>query len=423
MLLKTCSQIMVAALLILSVGACEPAQEVDEEELGTDQFAASTTIDGHTVWAHFAQPEPGKEDRTIIDEVVRLIEQTHRGGTIRAAIYSLSIRDVANALRKAHARGVKVKVVMDGSAPFNDDGKWLKHNSSLMKLAKRLNGHLPISQGEQVDERPRDNLKFCGDGKFGGRDGCISGDPKGIMHTKFFTFSKTRMPPPPGKNRGDWIENVVWFGSANMTEQTGMRSFNNAITLYGDLDVYKGFSRYFDHLFANQQNEDDYFKPGTPRGFWTSAGNHIRVYASPEQDSDLVLQQLNKIIPDAGCEVHVAQLMIRKERRELVNRLFKLMDDGCAVRVIAGNKTDAEMLTTLVLKKEIHLTHGDGFHDKFILVNARFEDSTANRQIVFTGSHNWDERSNNGNDEIFVRLEDPTLYQTYRQHFDTAYSR
>ncbi|WP_437894273.1 phospholipase D-like domain-containing protein [Sorangium sp. So ce124] len=352
---------------------------------------------------------------TILDEVKRLIEGTPTGGTIHAAIYSLNVPIIAEELKKAKSRGVTVKIAMDGSAPFKKSG-WRKDTSEVMDLAIAINGHSPKGKKFEVDERITDMLKFCGDGKRGGNNGCITADSNGIMHTKFFTFSETTTPATTQNPNGQLLPKVVWFGSANMTYETGAESFNNAITIYGDTDLFDGFEKYFRHLFDEKPRTNDYHETRSGRGVWL--GDMVHVDASPEQDSDLVLRQLKKILPNSDCRVHVEQNMIHDSRSDLITKLISLKAQGCKVRVVVKNidKRSKERL------QEKHIpVHEKKVHDKIILIKARFDDSPTPRHLVFTGSHNWTRKANNANDEILVRVESQTIYQAYREHFRKAY--
>jgi phosphatidylserine/phosphatidylglycerophosphate/cardiolipin synthase-like enzyme len=392
---KMCSHIFVAAAAMcsLTLNACGPAQEPDEVEPGAVQAGvnvASTTIGGYPVWAHFTNPPAfAGDDRTILNEAIRLINDTPAGGRIRAAIHSLTANGVYTALINAKNRGVTVQVVEDGSDEF------------------------------EADTSPRDlhaalgaNHVFCGNRVQGGNYGCITTDPSGIMHTKFYTFSQTKDP------NGVLRSNVVWFGSANMTYASGSQTFNNTLTIYGDLDLFNNFNTYFSQLF-NQYHYagNNFYDASVPRGYWTTAT--ARVYASPDQDGDLVYNRLNDIVADSTCRVRVAQAMIHDSRGALVDLLVRLKQGGCGVWVV-GSSIEATSLNKL--KSAGIGVRKHSVHDKFILVYARFAGSVDNRYLIFTGSHNWTYSANYRNDEIFVRVESPDFYTPYYNHFNDAYN-
>jgi phosphatidylserine/phosphatidylglycerophosphate/cardiolipin synthase-like enzyme len=231
------------------------------------------------------------------------------------------------------------------------------------------------------------------------------------MHTKLMTFSKTAAPD------GAMRANVVWFGSANMTHATGENSFNNTITIYGDGELYTRLDKYFMQLFQQKHfANNDYYNAGADRGF--AVTSTTRIYLSPEQDSDLIKNRLNDVVPGSGCEVRAAQAMMFDSRPELVDQLVRMKKGGCFVRV-TGNDIQPTTLSRL-LAAGIDVKRAK-LHDKYVLVDAKFADSTARRTIVFTGSHNWTKSANYNNDELFARLEDAVVYAAYLEHFRTAY--
>ncbi|WP_394829670.1 phospholipase D-like domain-containing protein [Pendulispora albinea] len=366
---------------------------VEADPHATSQRAihtASTTVGGYPVHVHFSNPPAfGGDDPTILDEVVRLLDATPAGETVRAAIHSLTANAVANALVAAKNRGVNLKIVEDGSDEFDPD-------TSPRELHAALGA----------------NHVFCGKRVKDGNFGCITTDSSGIMHTKLITFSKTKDPS------GELRTNVSWFASANMTYASGSKMFNNAITVYGDKALYDHFGGYFGHLFAQRHySQNDYYDAASHRGYFE--GTTARVYTSPEQDGDLVYNRLNDIVADSSCRIRVAQAAINDSRMKLVDLLVARKRAGCLVWVVVdGIEKDAlAKLKGANIPVRRHVVH-----DKMVLVNSKFGDSTANRFLIFTGSHNWTYSANYRNDEIFVRLESKDLYDAFYTHFNDAYN-
>jgi phosphatidylserine/phosphatidylglycerophosphate/cardiolipin synthase-like enzyme len=376
-----------------SEGPDDDGSEVDADVLTDTNAAASVgtpfSIGGIPGWIHFTDPTAhAGHDTNIIREAVRLIDATPQGETVHAAIHSLVLNNVVNALVAAKQRGVIVRVAEDGSDEFDAD-------DSPRQLAAALGA----------------NHVFCGDRKPTGNFGCITTHDSGIMHTKLMTFSKTASPD------GTLRSNVVWFGSANMTHATGENTFNNTITIYGDGELYTKLDRYFMQLFQQRHfANNDYYNASADRGFVVTPTT--RIYLSPEQDSDLVKNRLNDVVPTSGCEVRAAQAMIFDSRPELVDQLIRMKRGGCFVRVVGGTIQPTSLSR---LKAAGISVMRAKLHDKFVLVDARFADSTARRTIVFTGSHNWTKSANYNNDELFARLEDQAVYTAYLEHFRAAY--
>ncbi|WP_394850584.1 phospholipase D-like domain-containing protein [Pendulispora brunnea] len=378
---------------LLALCRCSTEAEAEPEVTGMTQDAinvAQTTIGGFPVHVHFTNPPAfAGDDRTILNEVTRLLNETPAGETVRAAIHSLTANGIYDALIAAKNRGVILKIVEDGSDEFDED-------TSPRELHAALGA----------------NHVFCGNRVVNKNYGCITTDPSGIMHTKLFTFSKTKDPS------GVLRSNVSWFASANMTYASGSKMFNNAITVYGDTALYDYFVGYFGHLFAQKHySGNDYYDADARRGYFE--GNTARVYTSPEQDSDLVYNRLNDIVADSTCRIRVAQAGINDSRMKLIDLLVARKRAGCQVWVVAdGIENDAlAKLKGAGIPVRHHVVH-----DKFILVNSKFAASTTNRYLIFTGSHNWTYSANYRNDEIFVRLESKDLYDAFYTHFNDAYN-
>ncbi|HUS27987.1 MAG TPA: phospholipase D-like domain-containing protein [Kofleriaceae bacterium] len=376
-----------------SEGPDDDGSEVDADALADASPAPAVgtpfSIGGIPGWVHFTNPAAhAGHDTNIIRETIRLIDATPKGETIHAAIHSLVLNNVVTALVAAKQRGVTVLVAEDGSDEFDAD-------DSPRQLAAALGA----------------NHVFCGDRRANGNFGCITTDSSGIMHTKLMTFSKTAAPD------GTLRTNVTWFGSANMTHATGENTFNNTITIYGDTELYTKLDKYFMQLFQQKHfANNDYYNADADRGFVVSPTT--RIYLSPEQDSDLIKNRLNDIVPGASCEVRAAQAMIFDSRPDLIDQLIRVKKGGCLVRVATGH-IQSQSLARLKAAN-ISVKHAK-LHDKYVLVDAKFADSTARRTIVFTGSHNWTKSANYANDELFSRLEDQAVYDAFLAHFRAAF--
>jgi phosphatidylserine/phosphatidylglycerophosphate/cardiolipin synthase-like enzyme len=374
----------------------EEEPEVDDGEDDVDDSALGVpagtrvSLGGIPAWVHVTNPVGAGDsgDRTILREVVRLIKATPAGARIRAAIHSLTVNSVANALIAAHERGVIVEVAEDGSDESDPD-------DSPRLLAEAL-GRRHV---------------FCGGGS---NHGCITRDASGIMHTKLITFSATT--DPTGTPRQD----VVWFGSANLTNATGAKSFNNTVTIYGDKELFDSFTRYFTHLFEQRHYAgNNYYDAGKQRGFYVTPT--ARVYASPEQQGDLIHNRLNDIVAGPNCEIRIAQAMLFNSRTNLIDLIGRKKRGGCKVWIVGNNIQSAARSKLKDLRGDRFRVRTNKVHDKYILVDAKFAGSDTRRKLVFTGSHNWTQSANYVNDELFVRLEGKGIYDAYVSHFETAF--
>jgi len=385
-----------ASLLVPLPAANATARSTSDGAAGV-MTAASAVIAGYPVWAHFANPDPGR-DYTIITELQRLIDNTPAGASIRGAIHSLSIDSVSDALVRAQTRGVSVMVVIDGKNASSTD--------PAVTTIKRLTYH-----------------KFCTNST-GGR-GCISTSPDGDMHTKMFTFSSTRDP------RGVARSNVVWFGSANLTYATGTDAFNNTLTIYGDAALMNGFNANFNDMWNRRHyTGNDYYDSASGRGYYQATA--ADAYASPEghNQTDTIVTRLNDMTPDANCRLRVGMASVTTGRPEIVAQVKRYRSAGCRVWMAIGGDSSAgismsQSVYNELLAAGVSIRRKDRVHDKFFLAYGKY--GTTYQYKVYTGSQNWTQDALNENEEMFVKMASETgtvhpLYDAYYTHFNEAYN-
>lgn len=364
-----------------------------------------STIGGFPVWAHFTNPPAhGGRDKTIHDEVVRLIDNAPAGSTIRGTIYSLSVQPVAKALVAAQGRGVTVLVLIDG--------KNAELSGQALSIAQQLR-----------------NRRFCGypaaayESRTKAGGGCISTSDSGDLHTKMFTFTSTT--DPNGVRRSQ----VAWFGSANMTYASGSDQFNNAITVYGDARLTAGLNRNFADLWNRRHYRgNDYYHSASGRGYYQAPS--ATVYASPEGrgQTDTVVSRLNDVTPNASCQVRMGMNFVTAARPALLKLVKQLRARKCRVWMAVGSsggkvEMDRGVYDALT-KAGVSIRRVPDLHDKYFLVYGRFGKRYEYR--VYTGSQNWSGSALTTNDEIFVKMAPEStsshrLYDGFRAHFQDAW--
>ncbi len=373
----------------------DPVDEMDPAATPVTLAAGCTAtaqLGGHPAWFFFTRPDkPCKaateagSDRHILDELTRLIKSVPAGGRIDGHIFSITVDGVAAALLDAQTRGVQVWISTDGGVRTSTD-------SSKTKYLDKL-----------------DHIVYCGTGT---NRACISTADAGISHTKLFVFSTATAPD------GTVGNNVVWFGSANQTYASGMKLYNNTVTVFGDATLYGQLKKYLDDLYA-QRRRTDYYDAASGRGYLLATA--ADVYASPEANTDLVVNRINDVTPDANCRVRVLQASIRNSRLDVVNQLVKMKRGGCKVWVVADTiEPDARA----ALRAAGISMRTAKIHDKSFIIYGKYGASYAYR--VYSGSHNLSGSANRRYDEIFVKLAPETgtthpIYDAYFAHFDDAY--
>ena len=353
---------------------------------------ATAQVGGFPTWFFFTRPDkpctgtPGTGiDRHAINELIRLIESVPPGGRIDGHIFSISVDAVGQALLSAQERGVDVLISADGAMAVSTD--------SVKTYLDKLDG-----------------IVYCTSST---TDSCISTATDGISHTKLFVFTHATAPDQTQSDK------VVWFGSANQTYASGMRLYNNTVTIYGDGPLYDQMRDYLDDLRLRVRAAD-YYDPGSGRGHVLTAS--ADVYISPESTTDLVVNRLDDITPDSKCRVRVMQASIRDSRIAVVDRLIAMKRGGCQVQVVADTVEPAALAA---LKGANIPVREMLIHDKSFLVYAKY--GSAYQYRVYTGSHNLSGGALRKYDEIFVKLAPETgaihpVFDLYVTHFDDAYN-
>jgi hypothetical protein len=342
------------------------------------------------VWAHFANPVAGGgEDATIMNELIRLLDATPAGATVRGNIFSISVTKVLEAYARAKTRGVKFQITHSGHDAASVGG---------MRLGPIL----------------KEGHEFCGAATPGKSNGCISTASTSIAHIKFLTFSQTTDP------QGVARSNVAWWGSANQTVSSGMRLFNNTLTVYGDKVLFDTLNAHADAMWAQRHyTSNDYYDSATPRGYVHSPATKTSLYMSPEQQTDLWDARLNDITPDDKCEVRVIHASIRDSRPAVTNRLIALKAGGCKVMIASD---DVEPKALAALHRAGIPVRRQVIHDKTVLHYSRMSGGSDYRYHVLTGSHNWSNGALRQYDELLSRTESKPLYDAFVGHFNDVYN-
>ncbi len=163
--------------------------------------------------------------------------------SIDAAIYSLSLDSVRNALIRAHDRGVQVRMVMESDNMDRSDPK------------KIIDAGIPV----------------LGDRR------------EGLMHDKFVVIDHSE----------------VWTGSMNLTDGGAYTDNNNYIRIHS-VKMAEDYTREFNQMFMNDKFGPDKTS-GTPNPRVTIDGVPIDIYFAPE---DHVANSLLDLINNAQQSIY-----------------------------------------------------------------------------------------------------------------------
>src|SRR5690606_11824073 len=93
------------------------------------------------------------------------------------------------------------------------------------------------------------------------------------------------------------------------------------------------------------------------------------VCVSPEATTDLVVNRLDDVTPDASCRVRVMQASIRDSRLAVVDRIVQMKAGGCQVWVVAET---VEPKALAALKKAKIPVRKMPIHDKSFIVYGKY---------------------------------------------------
>ncbi|MBE1485667.1 phospholipase D-like domain-containing protein [Plantactinospora soyae] len=374
-----------------------PAGPLDADD------GAVTAADPFSAYTRFNIPaDDGTRDRTIEDELVRLADGAPAGGYIRGLMYSWSSPVVAEALKRAQARGVIVRIVLDETGGGVNTGA----DNAAMTVLNSAN---------------LDDLVICGktSSTVSGSTACIGNKSNSINHNKVFTFSTSGT-----------MKRVVFVSSQNLTfSQNNL--FNSALVVHEDYELYDHFTAYFNDMRAQRKN-NDYFNAAN--GYYKSPTTDVTVYHSPRADSDTLANRLAEVNAYAsGCSVDVAHAQFTDARPQVASELRRIGRMGCRVRVVYGTMGATAYATlngqpNVSLKKyhDAEASNVDGrvvtLHSKNIIIRGTFA-GVAGRSVVFTGSHNVTDPALTDHDETLMKIEHPTVWNDFHNNFETLWSR
>jgi phosphatidylserine/phosphatidylglycerophosphate/cardiolipin synthase-like enzyme len=318
---------------------------------------------------------------TAIDDT--LIAYINRAqSTIDFTMYNFTetnISSVSGALNAAHARGVVVRVIFDGSA--NNTGI-----QSLDPAIKKISSP--------------------------------TGANYGIMHNKFIII-----------DAADDMNSYVWTGSTNLTD--GQINLDpNSVIIIQDKSLATAYTLEFDEMFgsttATPSLANAKFGPdkmdNTPHMF-EIGGRSVECYFSP---SDGTNAHLIKTIESADDNMNIATMLIT--RTDIAYAIQDAVNNNSvATKILVNSQGQCSatvwgLLSTLLGNDLVEDTKVSGImHHKYMIV----DEGTSSDPTLFVGSHNWSNSANNKNDENTLIIKDDTLaniyYQAFKERFDANY--
>jgi phosphatidylserine/phosphatidylglycerophosphate/cardiolipin synthase-like enzyme len=333
---------------------------------------------------HFNDPTGShRQQYALVRRINHAIDAALPGATLRLAAYSLAMPSTTRALVDAHRRGVQVRVVVD-----DHSAGW----GAVRVLGEELGG----------DTTADSFVKVC-------RMSCRGG--RGNQHAKFLTVSSS------SQGRG-----VVLTGSVNLTGYNATRQWNDLYSVT-DLGAHDQLAEAFD-LMADDRPQGRLALPTTKDGFATD----LSPYPGISARQDPLLHRLRSVhckgvALTAGRHGRtVVRILMHAWNGErgvaLARGVARLERSGCDVKVLYGVGMGRQVNRIL---QEAHVPARDSLHDgrrvhqKVMVLSGRIGGRT-DANYVWTGSHNWSDRSLR-NDELILRVGGRDLVADYLANF------
>jgi len=311
---------------------------------------------------------------TIPDTIQAYINRANY--TLDIAIYDFSINAIDTAINQACRRGVKVRVIYDGST---GNASIALLDSAIPKVASPQGGSYTI------------------------------------MHNKFMIIDADS----PNPN-----DPIVWTGSTNWTSQQVSLDDNNVI-IFQDQSLAKGYTLEFNEMWgdtgmvANLVNSrfGQYKTDNTPHEY-IIGGNRVESYFSP---SDNTTAHILSTIKTANTDICLE--MYSFTRTDLSDTMQNLYHNGVMVMAVMDNSSNSysayQSLLATIGNHFKQYTEGGLEHNKYMIVD---ETDTASDPLVLTGSHNWSTSAETHNDENTVIVHNKTIANLYYQSFMKRYN-
>ena len=334
-----------------------------------------------------------KTDYRIHEAIVKMVDATPAGATITHLVWNITYTPYADALIRAHKRGVTVYVAQNGE----------KSSTQMDRVRTTIGpGRWHICRTPSAA---------------GVVEGCLSTRVNSYMHAKALTFSKT------GTSKY-----VVVDGTTNMTYHGN--EGNDMVVTRGDPVLYWAYRDWFGDAF-HLRKDDDYLT--SAHGTRSSSAASAKVYFSPQSNStggtsneaatDVMARTLKRLTPTSGCSVKFMERYV-DNRPHVIAELVRVKRGGCFVKVISDTITQKHLDTLWAAGIPVRKTERKtafGFttriHHKNFVMEGKI-DGVAGRRMVATGSQNVTWSSHRFADESFMVLGHGPTVDTYEATFD-----
>jgi phosphatidylserine/phosphatidylglycerophosphate/cardiolipin synthase-like enzyme len=347
--------------------ASAPTSAMSTKSASTRPAATSTVGSANLSWltVYFTNPNPPDNIGHSIDQYV---QSAIDGATksIDVTSFEFNLPSVINALSSAARRGVKVRVVYDGS-----NGGLSLDNS--------------LTEYKTFNTIP--TLKAAGVGLVD------AGREYGIMHDKIVIVD--------GK--------TLYMGSWNLAYNDTYRNNNNLLKIT-DPQIIANYQAKFNELFVDKKfGNRTVVKAPAPN--MVIDGTAVENYFSPADD---VMDKLIRYVSGARKSIHFMAFTFTYEN--LANAIIERSKAGLDVQgVIEGQDAAQGVMAYLYCARTPVKVDGNKYimHHKVIIIDG---------QVVITGSFNFTRSADVYNDENVVVIHNAAIAAQYEQEYQRVLS-
>ncbi len=433
-------------LLLFSLSGCEQVQSSNQRLAPLPQDPLIQVYFNNSKSSEYQ--ETYRQQTRLGDDLEKQIVDTisQAKSSVDVAVQELRLPKVAQILAAKQKAGVNVRLILESSY----SRPWSSFTSTeIAKLGKReqegyneFRKFVDINQDHQITPEEisqRDALAIIQNAQIPWIDDSADGSKgSNLMHHKFvivdsrfviitsanFTLSDTS---------GDFA-NPSSLGNANNLLKIDSSELATLLTeefniMWGDGVGGKPDSKFGvkkpvrkpQTIISGNSKITIHFSPTSPTEPWSNSSNGLiaKTLSASTKTVDLALfvfsdQQLANILEQQHSQNVEIRALIEPQfaylhYSEALDMMGFALSDNCKYEV--DNRPWKNPISTVGVPI---LPKGDLLHDKFAVID---------NQTVITGSHNWSEAANSGNDETLIVIENPQVAAHYQREFNRLYSK
>ena len=433
-------------LLLFTLGGCQQVQSSNQRLAPLPQDPLIQVYFNNSQSSEYQ--ETYRQQTRLGDDLEKQIVDTisQAKSTVDVAVQELRLPRVAQILAQKQKSGVKIRLILES----NYSRPWSSFTSAeIAKLGKReqeryqeFRKFVDINQDNQITPEEisqRDGLAIVQNAQIPWIDDTADGSKgSSLMHHKFvivddrfviitsanFTLSDTS---------GDFT-NPSSFGNTNNLLKIDSSELATLLTeefniIWGDGVGGKPDSKFGvtkpvrnpQTIALGNSKITIHFSPISPTEPWSNSSNGLiaKTLSTSTKTVDLALfvfsdQQLANILEERHHQNVQVRALIEPQfayrpYSEALDMMGFALSDNCKYEV--DNRPWKNPISTVGVPI---LAKGDLLHDKFAVID---------NQTVITGSHNWSEAANHGNDETLIVIENPTVAAHYQREFNRLYGK